>query len=290
MNTNCPNSDSKEWTLPDPPEGTEPLPKNEKVKPGHWWLGVNKTDWTQWIQILSVGQDDDQRDGYLYRRPLPSQAPEEPSLDPKSPEATSRFIAKQADQIHALTRERDEARAKHRQHKDELVELHETRRVLTSRAETAEARVKVLEGELAEVKTAYTTAAQERDLSRWELAKAAPTWIPVSTPPTRVDAVQNGYNPYVLWCNGRGLWNSRHDDDHRSCQFPPTHWMKLPPLPPSTQSDEEPLRKDFERDAAPFVCNFTRWTDGIYADSLTQDLWTGYKRGKMEASRKGAQP
>lgn len=100
----------------------------------------------------------------------------------------------------------------------------------------AEARVKVLEGERDNWKRSHI---REVDRSvNLEQRLSAPTWMPVSTPPTEGDGDEKGN---VLWKQKSGAlmiapWNT----SEKTMDFwGLICWLRVPPLPPATQTEDE---------------------------------------------------
>lgn len=204
------------------------------------------------------------------------------------------------ERLETLTRERDEA------YNTNSI-LKGQREAALLRAESAEARVKVLEGELAELKSGFGHDNLTAALHALEAAgMGAPgkpntlramveecisklsTWIPVSTPPTEGDATERNQ---VAWLQRSGSvmtgpWNM---SDKAKDFWGVVGWL---PLPPSTQTEDETERKAFEAYAKGQLMDVV--TVGLgplrqYRTETAQAAWLAWQAARQSPTKEASQ-
>lgn len=96
--------------------------------------------------------------------------------------------------------------------------------------------------ELESDRNAWKHQAEGNRLAYFDLLREKlPTWIPMSTPPTKEDSTPIGE---VLFSFGYCISLATWDRKAWAAGIPPTHWMRIPPLPKPPQPQKKLISCD----------------------------------------------
>jgi hypothetical protein len=246
------------WKLPEPPENTRPLEKDEEVQGGDFWFDPEDPDWKSWIQLVKSGElKKTQNEGCLYRRPLPAPSTAQTEEDGFWKDKAT-YLSGARDKLiqerdaalarcETLRELADRSAAEQGQSVFLLSEAQKKRDEALALASEAE-KEKRIESGILEDKLRLERIHHEALEAELATARASvPVWVPCqSRMPTEADA-DDKFN--VLWRRqSTGECISRHwrisFEAADLGQW--THWQKLSPLPPlpvETEEGEEAFEK-----------------------------------------------